>query len=331
MSATPPAEELVLSFLAESLADFVPGEVLAGKLGLARETVFHGVERLRQQGYRIDSSSRGYRLLAVPDRLTRLELAPLLSTSDLGCEVLAFDELPSTNEEAMRLGRAGARHGTIVVAERQTAGKGRRGRSWSSPPGVNLHLSAILRPELPAARAPELTLVAAVALCETLREAGVEARIKWPNDVEASGRKLAGILTELHADGDRVGFVVLGLGVNLNVAVADLPEELHGIATSARELRGEPVPRALFCAALLTRLETWLDTHDLSGFEPVLARWRELSSTLGRPVRVSEADRVVEGVAEDVAPDGALLVRTAAGVERVVAGDVVTLRPSGGS
>jgi BirA family biotin operon repressor/biotin-[acetyl-CoA-carboxylase] ligase len=264
------------------------------------------------------------------ERLTALELAPLLSTHALGRVIHAHDSLPSTNELAFRLAAEGAKHGEVVVTERQTAGRGRRGRAWVSPPGLNLYFSAILRPELPPYRAPELTLVAAVALAEVLREAGADARIKWPNDVQLGGLKVAGILTELSSTPSRVSFVVLGMGVNLNARPEHFPEEVRATATSLAQATGRRVARAPFAASLWRRLEEWLELHVASGFEPVRQRWKGLSSTLGQEVVVRMEGRQLLGVAEDIDEAGALLVRKADGsLERVLAGDVEQLRPGG--
>lgn len=323
----PESEELVLAFLAEAVDEFVSGEAISDKLGLTRAAVWKHVESLRAQGYRIDAvPARGYRLVAIPDRLTPLELRPLLNTHDLGRSVHWFEEIGSTNDRAKELADEGADHGELVVAEAQTAGRGRRGRSWASPPRRNLYFSVVLRPELPPARAPELTLVGAVAICEALRQAGVDAGIKWPNDLLASGKKIAGILTELAADPDRVEWVVLGAGVNVNARREDFPEDVRGEATSILIERGQPAPRALFAAACFTALETWLDRHAEEGFAPVRAAWRERSVTLGREVTVKVDQRELVGVAEDVDETGALLVRTPAGVERISSGDVRLLR-----
>jgi BirA family biotin operon repressor/biotin-[acetyl-CoA-carboxylase] ligase len=319
----PGSEEMVLAFLAEAADDFVSGEAISGKLGLSRAAVWKHVNALRGQGYRIEAlQARGYRLVAIPDRLGALEIGPLLNTHDLGQALHCFAELPSTNDRARELADAGAVHGEVVIAESQTAGRGRRGRSWSSPAGRNLHLSVILRPSLPPQRAPELTLVASVAACEACRKAGVEAGIKWPNDVLVRGLKVAGILTELSAELDVVHWVVLGIGVNLNAGVDDFPAELRGVATSLSIERGQPVPRALFAAALLSELELWLDLHADEGFEPIRAAWRERSVTLGREVRADGEGGEIAGVAEDIDESGALIVRTGGGLVRVVAGDV---------
>jgi BirA family biotin operon repressor/biotin-[acetyl-CoA-carboxylase] ligase len=165
-----------------------------------------------------------------------------------------------------------------------------------------------------------------VAVAETLRGEGVKATIKWPNDLQAGVKKIAGILTELSAEADRVHFVVLGIGVNLNAASSDFPPEIAEVATSVTRVLGRRVNRAAFLARMLRNLEQWLDTHEQEGFEPVRERWRELASTLGQEVLVKAERRELRGVAEDIDTDGALLLRTEDGVERILAGDVEQVR-----
>jgi BirA family biotin operon repressor/biotin-[acetyl-CoA-carboxylase] ligase len=323
------SEELILGLLVDGGLDFVSGEALSGKLGLSRTAVWKVVNSLRRKGYRIEAvSSRGYRLLEAPDRLTALEVLPLLETHDLGRTLHAFDTVDSTNAVAFRLAVEGAEHGELVVSEQQTQGRGRRGRSWSSPGHLNLYCSFVLRPELLPQRAPELTLLAAVAVAESLRALGVPADIKWPNDILVGGRKVAGILTELSAEPDRIHFVVVGIGVNLNAAAEDFPAELAMTATSVLQVTGRPVARAAFVAGLASRLEEWLELHAAHGFRPVRERWRALSATLGQEVLVTSERREIRGVAIDVDEDGALRIRTADGTEeRILAGDVEQVRP----
>lgn len=320
-------EELILSFLVEGGDEFVSGAALSDKLGLSRTAVWKHVEQLRRLGYQIEAQpARGYRLVAVPDRLTALELLPLLGTRELGRTIHHFESTDSTNRVAFELAQDGAFHGEVVIAEGQTAGKGRRGRSWASPVGKSLYCSIILRPDIPPARAPELTLVAAVAVAQTIQEAGGEAGIKWPNDVTIGGRKVAGILTELSADVERVQFVIVGVGVNLNAAREDFPPEVAEVATSLEQERGTPVPRALFTAALFTRLEQWLDTWTEEGFGPVRLAWKKLSTILGQEVLVRSEQKELRGVAEDLDETGALILRVGGSTERVLAGDVEQVR-----
>ncbi len=322
-----PNEEMILAFLAEGGDDFISGSALSDKLGLSRTAVWKHVEQLRKLGYRIDAqSARGYRLIEVPDRLTTLEVSPLLTTREFGRSLHYFETLPSTNAKAFEMALEGATHGEVVIAENQTHGKGRRGRAWVSPSGKNLSLSVILKPDIAPSRAPEMTLVAAVALAQTLRESGVDAAIKWPNDVQIAGRKVAGILTELSADVERAHFVILGIGVNLNAELSDFPPEVAEIATSVAQNRYSPVHRALFTAALLGNLESWFDTWGDEGFEPVRAAWKRFASTLGQDVLVRSENRELRGIAEDIDPSGALLLRVGDNVERILSGDVEQVR-----
>lgn len=320
-------EEMILSFLAEGGDDYISGAALSDKLGLSRTAVWKHVESLRKLGYRIDAqSAKGYRLLEVPDRLTALEVGPLLTTRELGRTLHHYEALESTNAKAFELAHEGGAHGEVIVTEHQTQGKGRRGRSWVSPAGKSLALSVILRPDMAPARAPECTLVAAVALAETLRDSGAQAFIKWPNDVQLEGKKVAGILTELSADVERVHFIVLGIGVNLNASPGDFPPEVAELATSVSTVRKSHVHRALFMAALLAKLEHWFDTWTDQGFAPVREAWKALASTLGQEVLVRADHKELRGVAEDIDASGALLLRVGDRVERVLSGDVEQVR-----
>jgi len=261
--------------------------------------------------------------------LDAAELGSRLKTERLGRSLEVLDEVGSTSDVVVRRAAEGAPHGHVVLAERQTKGRGRLGRGWVAPPGKNLSLSVLLRPALPPDRGPELTLAAAVAVAEALLELGCPARIKWPNDVQMDGRKCAGLLTEMSvtSDGGRIERVVLGIGVNLNARLEDLPPELHDLATSAFLALGREVDRIGFCAALLARLERWLELLETDSFSPVRARWTELSSTIGARVQAQLPGRVLEGVARGSPEGGALLVETAVGrLETVLAGDVHHVR-----
>ncbi len=318
-------DSIVLGLLLECADDFVNGQVLCDKLDVPRAELLKRIDSLRARGYVIQTSGgRGYRLVEVPETLNEAVIAPLLSTNELGRKVHSYAELESTNDEAHRLAEAGAGHGEVVVADLQTKGRGRRGRRWVAPAGKALTLSVILRPSIPPARAPELTLAAAVAVCEAAREMGAHpARIKWPNDVEVRGKKLAGLLTEMLAETERVRHVVLGLGLNVSLTAHDFPDDLRQNATSLLIEKGERIPRPLVAAQVLEHLEEWLTMHETEGFGPVRDRWRELSSTLGRHVCIDGDGGPLEGDAVDLAEDGALMVRGPAGeLVRVVAGDV---------
>ncbi len=315
-------QELLVQLLAEAPDDYLGADAICGKLGLPKAVVFRQIDSLRGKGYRIDNRpAQGYRLVEVPDRLTSLELTPLLTTEDLGCRVHSFDEVESTSDVARALAEDGATHGELVVAEAQRRGRWRRGRTWLSEPGLNLTFSIVLRPRLPVQRAPELTLMAGVALCEVLREGLFEARLKWPNDVLVGDRKVAGVLTETAVSDGALTHAILGIGVNVNAT--ELPGALAATATSLQLLRGEPLPRALLLSGLLASLERWLAVLTGEGFAPILEKAREWSATLGQSVSV-EGPPQSTGLAEAIDAEGALLVRSPEGkLIRVTAGDVL--------
>lgn len=318
-------DAIVLGLLLECADDFVAGGVLCDKLDVPRAELLKRIDSLRARGYVIHTKGGlGYRLAEVPEELGEPQIAPLLASSEFGRRIHSFDELPSTNDKAHELAEQGALHGEVVIAEKQTAGRGRQGRQWVTLPRKSLAFSVILKPSLPPQRAPEITLAAAVAVAEAARGLGAAgARIKWPNDVECKGRKLCGLLTELRADADRIKQAILGVGFNVSLEMRDLPEELRPIATSLLIESGERVPRPVVCARLLEHLEEWLSLHETEGFGPVRERFCELSSTLGRKVRVTSGSQIIEGDAADLDADGALLVRVpGGGTVRVVAGDV---------
>lgn len=318
----------VLDALRESGGRPCTGVDLSERYGISRTQVWKDVETLRTRGYRIEAApGSGYRLLAAPDRLYPEEIGHGLATRWLGRELHYFDETDSTNRVALELARQGASHGAAVVAESQTAGRGRLGRRFHSPPYLNLYTSLVLRPRISLAEAPAWILASAVAVADGVADAlGPDAavEIKWPNDVLVGGRKTCGILLELGAEAARVAFLVLGIGVNLNVDPASFPEEFRASATSLAAEAGRPIDRAGFTRALFARLEPVLDACAASGFHGILPRFEAHFRMRGRAVRVRELDGSERaGRVQGIDADGALLLADASGrVARLVAGDV---------
>lgn len=244
----------------------------------------------------------------------------------LGGVVHYVDTLESTNDTARELALGGAGEGTVVIAERQTRGRGRLGRAWASPPHRNLYLSLVLRPRIPAPQAPQLALVVGLATAEAARDWAPAAGLKWPNDVVIGGRKVAGILTEMDASGTDVRFVVAGIGVNLNSASDDFPPELRDRAVGLCSAAGAAVDRAAFTAALLARLETRYDEYLRRGFAALRPAWEQLSCLQGKRVCVAEGARRTEGVVAGLSDEGVLRLVDAAGREvSVLAGDVTVI------
>jgi len=308
-------------------APMVSGEALSDTLGISRAAVWKHVEALRAAGYRIDSRrARGYTLTAAPDRLLPAEIERHLATERFGRRLECFETIDSTNLRAAALAREDAPEGTLVLAERQTAGRGRLGRGWVSPAHVNLYASFVLRPRLAPADAPQLALAAAVAVTRALRTfpslAPERVAIKWPNDCLLDGKKIAGILTEMDAEVDRIRSVVLGIGVNLNASARAFPPELRGTATSALLATGVRVDRPRFAADLCATLEAVYDRVVGEGFAALAPEWESYSCLTGRTVTVACAGRRSTGTVRGIDAGGRLVLDGAEGEERVMAGDV---------
>ena len=314
----------ILKLLRQQSQDYLSGEEISRQLAVSRTAVWKHIQELKNHGYEIEAHPRkGYRLKSRPDLLLPEEIRAGLSTKLLGKQIVHFYDTSSTNNEAKRLAADEAAEGTIVVSEAQTLGRGRLNRGWFSPPGGGVWVSVILRPPFPPQEAPKCTLMAAVATVEAIREAsGLNCGIKWPNDILWQGRKLVGILTEMSAEMDAINFVVLGIGINVSLQESDFPEELRNIGASVSMGAEREVSRVEVLQKLLERLEYWYQVVKQEGFEPVLEAWRRESVTLGQPVRVLAGEETYDGVAEELAEDGSLLVRTENGLRRVLAGDV---------
>lgn len=255
------------------------------------------------------------------------ELRQGLAANRLGSNFHYFAEIDSTNSYARQLAENGTREGEIVIAEAQTQGRGRLGRRWQSPPFANLYFSVILRPQLLPVHAPQITLMAAVALAETVASFIPQpATIKWPNDILVGGKKLAGILTEAACDSERLHHVILGIGVNLNYRLAAMPNEIRTRATSVAELTGKSVSRESFLRRLIHDLDRCYGELEETGFGALAPRWEAHFGLRGQRVRVELLDQVVAGRAIGIDRDGALLVEDEQGaVKRVIAGDVTAL------
>lgn len=308
------------------------GQRLSADLGVTRTQIWKHVNTLREHGYQIEGEpGDGYRLAKSPDRLYPEEISDGLETSWVAKEIEYLDETDSTNRVAFDRGREARDAGYTVIAERQTAGRGRLGRSFFSPPYRNLYTSILLRPSLSTADAPTLIHAAAVgcanAIAMTLGdEQGVE--IKWPNDILLGGLKTCGILMEMSTEATRLDFAVLGVGVNLNVDRSEFPDEFRARATSLRCHADTVVDRKAFTQKLYRELESVFDAHASGGFEAVRDAYERRFRMVGRSVRVENLDGSMhEGRVQGVAANGALILKPAAGkIEHVLAGDVTLVK-----
>ncbi len=322
-------KDKILNLLRSSQAAFLSGEELGRKTGISRTMVWKYIKSLERDGFGIEAvPSRGYKITSEPDVLRRSDITAGLRTRVMGRDVRLLPQVDSTNTQAMELASHGAAEGTIVIAETQTGGKGRRGRRWISPKG-NLYMSVVLRPDVPLHKAPLVTLMGAVAAATAIgKQCGIAAGIKWPNDIFINGKKVCGLLTEMSAEQDRIRHIVLGIGVDVNMDTGELPEELRQIATTLQTETGHRLNRAALVQEILRELERWYHAF-LDHPHAVLKEWERLNITTGNRVAVGGTGETIAGIAEQIDDEGRLVIRQDDGTLRTVAaGDVTILKKS---
>ncbi len=314
-------QEKILTLLRKK-QEYVSGEEISQNLGISRQALWKYITQLRESGYDILAAPHlGYQLISCPDRLFPSEINQGLNTKIIGKKIYYFDTISSTMDYAMQLGMKNVSEGTVVLSETQSKGRGRLGRSWISPKYKGIYLSLVLRPKIAPSDAPLLTLLTAVSLCEAIRDyTNVFAQIKWPNDILCNDKKVSGILTELSAEMDLVHFVVIGFGINVNSEKKFLVDS----ATSLFEESSKKISRIKLLQEVLRKIEQNYFLFQKEGSEIILNKWRELSLTLGKRVKVDYHKGVFEGLALDIDADGGLLVRKDSGlVEKVLAADII--------
>ena len=306
---------------------FLSGEDIGRELSITRAAVWQGIKKLREEGYEIEAvTNRGYRLTNPETMYNKRELEQGLKTKTMGQSIYFYEETDTTNNRARELALEGAPEGTLVVAEKQTAGRGRRGKVWESPLGTGIWMSLVLRPQIAPAEASVLTLLCGLATAEAIEaETGLSAGIKWPNDILINGKKAVGILTEMDCEMSEVHFVIPGIGINVNTA--SFPPEIAEIATSLYLECGKTVSRRRLVHKVLERLEEHYETFLRTGsFAAMLEDYRKHCITLGKEVHVLGREPFF-AEALDITPEGELLVRRADnGKEEVVFSGEVSIR-----
>ena len=320
----------ILELLRNSGGEPVSGEEISRQLEVSRTAIWKHIQTLKNEGYDIESvPKKGYILKEAPNRLFPQEILSRLQTKWLGRNICYRDSVDSSNNLAKALANQGCENGLVVVAEEQGAGKGRLSRGWISPYAKGIWFSVVLKPPFLPQEASKCTLLAAVAVVKAINKiAGVQAAIKWPNDILLLGRKLVGILTEMNAEFGHINYVVIGTGINTNATPDDYPEEVKSLAVSICYAATEPFTRVQLLCDILKNMEELYETAVNEGFGPVLAEWRKYSCTLGQDVKVIAPDMTYYGKAVDIDEEGLLIVRKEDGtLEKVVAGDV-SIRPA---
>jgi len=317
--------DALLTLLAENSTIVISGAKIAREIGATRQQVWGWIERLRALGVRVKGHPRtGYHIERVPDLLIPQMLSHRLYGTAFARRILHFFKVDSTNSVAMRLGESGEPHGTIVVAEEQTAGRGRAGRSWTSEKSVGIYVSILLRPLIPPAHAPLLTLVAGLAARDAAAEdLDAQPDVRWPNDLLVGGRKFCGILTEMHAEPDRIHHAVVGIGMNVNQT--KMPSEIADSATSLRIETHRIHSRLELLIRLLRCLDRYYNQFLADGATPILRRFAEVSTYFkGKHVRITTASESFTGMTAGLEPSGVLRVTRddGQGIVPILSGDV---------
>ncbi|MDO5424417.1 MAG: biotin--[acetyl-CoA-carboxylase] ligase [Eubacteriales bacterium] len=312
----------ILKILRES-GEFVSGQELCERFGVSRTAVWKAINQLKTEGYQIEAvSNRGYRLTESPDILTGEAIESFLKTEWAGRKLYCLDTIDSTNNYAKKLAEEGAPHGTLVLAEKQEAGKGRRGRGWSTPKGTAIAMTLLLRPDIRPEKASMLTLVMGLAAARACRELlNLDVQIKWPNDLVIGGKKICGILTEMSAEMLGIHYLVIGIGINVNMT--EFPEEIRSVATSLRLEAGKTIDRAELIAKCMEQFETCYESFIRTGdLVELQEAYQALLVNRNQKVCVLEPGHEYTGTALGINEMGELLVETEEGIRAVYAGEV---------
>mgnify|MGYP001184553481 FL=1 len=328
-------KDKILQKLKNADGNYVSGEQLGMDLNVSRTAVWKYIKELKEEGYVIESSSKkGYRLSFVPDIINSFEVKNGLNTKIIGKNVHCLEEVDSTNNYAKRLAQEGCEEGTVVIAEIQTEGRGRMGRSWHSMGNKGIWMSVVLRPVISPEEIQVITLAASLAVVSALNEVlGIEAGIKWPNDVILDGKKVCGILTEMNMEMERVNFLISGIGLNFSQQESDFPEEIRDKATSLgiylKEKHGldiSKIKRTQLIKMILFKFEEVYDKVNSDNGDDVVKEWKKHCITLGKEVCINYRTKQYTGTALDVDTKGRLLVRCSDGVTREVSSGEVSVR-----
>lgn len=313
----------ILELLLKNTSDYLSGETMSESLGVSRAAIWKVIHQLREDGYEIEAVSRkGYRLIHQPDRLSPDCLAPYLTPAALDQPMIHFASISSTNDYAKSIALE-AKEGTVIIADEQTKGRGRRGRDWHSPANKNIYLSMILKPDLPIQQVPLFTQMAAAAVWEALEPTLPGLSIKWPNDLLFADRKICGILTEMSGEMHALHYLVIGIGINVNTVTTDFPEDLRTIGSSLRIETGAAQSRQELAARIIERLRHhYRQVIETGSFDTALAICRKRSNLLGKTINIHTRDSVQPARAIEIDSDGRLVVETTSGMQALSSGEV---------
>jgi len=300
--------------------EYLSGQYLADLIGCSRTAVWKHIEELRKHGFELEAIQRkGYRILKTPDQISADEIRLGLKTQFLGQVIHYKESVDSTQKIAKTLANDNAPEGTIVIAEEQVLGRGRMDRIWHSPKYTGVWMSMIIRPNIPLPKAPQLTLITAVAVVQAIEEmTNLSPQIKWPNDILINGKKVTGILTELQAEADRIFAIIIGVGINVNQKITDYPEALQEIATSLSIEEGETISRAKLIRAVLSNFERLYLLYLEKGFTPIKILWESYAISIGKKIIARTLTENIHGKAIGITDDGVLIIEDDLGATHLV-------------
>ncbi len=322
----------ILHLLKENEKNFISGQLISEYLGVSRTAIWKYINILKSEGYGIDSmSKKGYKLISSPDLLSFEEIHENLSTKYIGKNILYFQSIDSTNIKAKELALDDAAHGTVIISEEQTSGKGRLGRTWISPKYKGIWMSIILRPDIEPLRVPTITQIGAAAVIKTCQSFNIKASIKWPNDIILNNKKICGILTEMSGELNKVNYVVMGIGINANIDKEDFPEELKNKATSISIETKTYIKRKEFVGILLNNFEELYEEFiNEDAITTSISICRENSILIGKEIKIINRQKETIARALDLDEHGQLIVQLKDGsTEKVISGEVSVRGVSG--
>jgi BirA family transcriptional regulator, biotin operon repressor / biotin---[acetyl-CoA-carboxylase] ligase len=324
-------KDKILSMLKEVKDSYISGQKISEELGVSRAAIWKYINKLKDEGYVIDSISKnGYKLVSSPDLLTFNEVNSYLNTKYIGNNIVHFDTIDSTNTKAKELASKGAQDGTIVISEEQTIGRGRFDRRWCSPKYKGIWMSIILRPNIDPINASTITLIGAAAVFNALQDIGIKAEIKWPNDIILNNKKICGILTEMSSELNQINYLVIGIGININISYEEFPKELQEIATSLRVEKGQCFSRQEITAAILNHFEKLYEEFIIEGnLKTTIEICKKNSFLIGKEIQLLNRGELKAAKAVDINEDGLLVIEHKNGsIEKVISGEV-TLHGTG--
>lgn len=318
-------KDKVLNLLKKNHNLFISGETISDNLGVSRAAIWKYIKKLKEDGYVIESMSKnGYKLISSPDILTQNEIDELLSTKYIGRNIIHFDSIDSTNIKAKELASTGESNGTTVISEEQTSGRGRFGRNWHSPKYKGIWMSIILTPDIDPLNASNITLIAAAAVFKALKSLGIQTQIKWPNDIILNNKKLCGILTEMNSELNKINYIIIGIGVNVNTSVKDFLSEINSKATSLKVETGQNFSRQKLTSEILNFFEILYEEYiDKNCLDSTIQICKENSILIGKEIQLHIKGELIDAKVIDISEDGLLIVKYKNGrTQKIISGEV---------